>query len=480
MFAGLYLATATGDRRIGRVTLAAMTARSLWHDTLPPDWTVDRPPLPGSTSADVVIVGAGYTGLWTAYYLSRRDPSLRIVVLESEIVGFGASGRNGGWCSALLPMSHEAMATRHGRDAALAMQRAMYDTVDEVGSVVAAEEIDCHFAKGGYVHLARSTVQAARIRAEVEAQHAVGLGPEHHQWLDADAARERVNATDVEGAAYTPHCAAIHPARLALGLARVVEARGVTIHEHTRVTSIEPSRVVTEHGVVTAPHVVRATEAFTARLPGLRRAVAPIYSLMVATEPLPTAFWDEVGLRHRETFNDGRRMIIYGQRTADDRLAFGGRGAPYHFASAMKPEFDRDESVQDSLRDTLRELFPSMGDAAITHRWGGAVAAPRDWWCSVGLDRSTGIAWAGGYVGDGVSTTNLSGRTLADLITGTASPLTALPWVDHRSRRWEPEPFRWIGINTMVKLPVGADRYESTTGKPERWRSAIIGRITGH
>ena len=235
-----------------------------------------------------------------------------------------------------------------------------------------------------------------------------------------------------------------------------------------------------ETGTVSADVVVRATEGFTARLPGHRRTVAPIYSLMIATEPLPESFFDHVGWAQRETFNDDRRLIIYGQRTADNRIAFGGRGAPYHFASAIKPEFDRHDGVQDSLRALLSELFPTIGDAKVTHRWGGPIGAPRDWFCSVGFDRAAGQAWAGGYVGDGVTTTNLAGRTLADLILHRDTDLVSLPWVNHRSRKWEPEPFRWLGINAMLRLPIGADRYEERTGKTERFRSKILQHFIGH
>ncbi|MGZ4769080.1 MAG: NAD(P)/FAD-dependent oxidoreductase, partial [Ilumatobacteraceae bacterium] len=188
----------------------------------------------------------------------------------------------------------------------------------------------------------------------------------------------------------------------------------------------------------------------------------------------------EVGWAERETFNDDRRLIIYGQRTADNRIAFGGRGAPYHFASTIKPEFDRHAAVQDSLRTLLGEMFPALGDAKVTHRWGGPIGAPRDWFCSVGFDQATGHAWAGGYVGDGVTTTNLAGRTLADLILRRDTDLVSLPWVNHHSRKWEPEPLRWLGINAMLRLPVGADRYEERTGKTEKWRSNILERFIGH
>jgi glycine/D-amino acid oxidase-like deaminating enzyme len=455
--------------------------RPLWRATIEDDeWGPSRPALPGDADADVAVVGGGYTGLWTALSLLTIDPHLRVIVVDAHEVGFGASGRNGGWCSALLPMGLGAVRASHGTDAAVRLQRAMFATVDEVGRVAATEGIDCHFAKGGYVHLARSPVQAERLRHELRDWREFGFGDDDQRWLTASEAGARVGASHVEGGVYTPHCAAIHPARLVRGLARAVERRGGVIHEHTEASEIRQGLVVTTSGRVRAEVVVRATEAFTPSLRGHRRTLAPIYSLMVATEPLPATVFDEIGLAERETFNDARRMIVYGQRTADDRIAFGGRGAPYHFASAVRPRFDHDETIHRRLAASLVEMFPALAGAAITHRWGGAVAAPRDWWCSVGLDRATGLAWAGGYVGDGVATTNLAGRTLAALITGVdPDGLASLPWVGHHSRRWEPEPLRWLGISSIVRLPEAVDRYEARTGRAERWRSAILDRLTG-
>jgi glycine/D-amino acid oxidase-like deaminating enzyme len=456
-------------------------AVSFWLDSLPADHSfAPRPQLPGDITADVAIVGAGYTGLWTAYYLRQIDPTLRVVLLEAEFAGFGASGRNGGWLSALLPMSFEKMAAQHGRHGAVSMQRTMHDAVDEVARVTTKEGIDCHLSKGGYLNLARTQPQVERVHEQMKYYRTWGFGEEDYCWLSTDEASARINASNVLGAGYTPHCGAIHPARLVRGLAENVERSGATIYEKTRVVELGDRKVRCETGTVSADVVVRATEGFTARLPGLRRAVAPIYSLMIATEPLPDSFFDEVGWAQRETFNDDRRLIIYGQRTADNRIAFGGRGAPYHFGSAIKPEFDRHEVVQDSLRLLLSELFPAIGDAKVTHRWGGPIGAPRDWFCSVGFDQVKGQAWAGGYVGDGVTTTNLAGRTLADLILRRETDLVSLPWVNHRSRQWEPEPFRWLGINAMLHLPVGADRYEERTDKTEKWRSKILERFIGH
>ena len=439
-------------------------AVSLWLDRYPHPLT-PRTALDGDTEADVVIVGAGFTGLWTAYYLQRFDPTLRIVVVESEIAGFGASGRNGGWCSALFPASWDRIEHDHGRGAALAMRAAMIDSVDQVGAVAAAEGIDCGFARGGTLSLARSAAQLTRARQEVAEARRFG---DDLEFLPAARARERSSAADVLGATYTPHCAAIDPGALVRGLAEVVERTGVTIAERTPATEITPHRVSTPHGTVTAEVVVRATEAFTAALPGHRRDVAPIYSLIVATEPLDVGRLAAVGLADRETFTDFGHLLCYGQRSADGRIVFGGRGAPYHLGSSVAPANDRNERVFAGLRRSLVAMFPALEGVAFTHSWGGAVAAPRDWHASVGLDRSTGVAWAGGYVGDGVSTTNLAGRTLADLITGDDTELVHLPWVGHRSRRWEPEPLRFLGINASLSAARFADARETRTGRPSR------------
>jgi glycine/D-amino acid oxidase-like deaminating enzyme len=442
---------------------------------------VPRPAPAGNLEVDVAIVGAGYTGLWTAYYLAEAAPELRIAVIEREIAGFGASGRNGGWCSALFAASREAVARAagggaSGRAAAVDLQAAMVQTVDEVGRVAAAERIDCGYAKGGTLTLATSPAHEARIRAHVIDDREWGL-PDT-RWLCPDAVRERVGAAGVLGAAFTPHCARVQPAALVRGLARAVEARGVAIYERTAATALRPGVVETDRGEVRAPVVVRATEAYTPELPGLRRAVLPIYSLIVATAPLPAAAWAELGWDGCETLTDGRHLLVYAQRTADGRVAFGGRGAPYHLRSATDPAYDRDERVFAELERTMRGLLPGIGDAPVTHRWGGPLGVNRDWFPSVGIDRGTGLAWAGGYVGDGVGTANLAGRTLADLILRRDTALTRLPWVGHRCRRWEPEPLRWAGATAVRRLAVAADAAEHRTGTPSR-RAAVISRLTG-
>ena len=451
---------------------------SLWHDTAGGAFA-PRPPLPGDIEADVAVVGGGYTGLWTAYYLHALDPNLRVVIVEREIAGYGASGRNGGWCSSLFPPASSGIARTHGLQAAVAVRRAMHETVAEVGRIADAEGIDAGYARGGTISLARNEAQLQRARELVdEERHLTGTA-EGLQLLSKEEAEELARGTRVLGGVYAPHCAAVHPLRLARGLAERVEERGVSIFERTAATALRPGAIDTEHGTVRADVVVRATEGYTPSLRGERRRVVPLYSLMIATEPLAAEVWDEIGLSRRETFADLRHMRIYGQRTSDDRIAFGGRGAPYHFGSRVRPEFDRNDRVHDMLREILVDLFPPVAGAAVTHRWGGALAVSRDWHASVGFDRARGMAWGGGYVGDGVATANLAGRTLAELITGQVSELTRLPWVGHRSRHWEPEPLRWLGVNAGRLLLSQADRAEARSGRPARSAKAFA-RFIGY
>jgi glycine/D-amino acid oxidase-like deaminating enzyme len=424
---------------------------NLWFEQVVGDGDplVPRPPLDGDADADVCIVGAGYTGLWTAYALLRADPGLRVLVVEREIAGFGASGRNGGWCSALFPAGPAALTRRHGAGAAEAMGAAMRATVDDVGAAVAEERIACDWVKGGTVTLARTPAQVLRARRE-------------DGWIGPAEASVLVGASDVLGATVTPDCARVQPARLVRGLARAVERRGGRIVEGTTASAVGPRRVVTDRGVVRAGAVVRATEAWSAGLAA--RSVVPVYSLIVATRPLPTSFWDVAGLAGGQTFTDHRHLIVYGQRTADDRLVFGGRGAPYHWRSRIRPEFDVEERVFAGLRGAARELFPMLGPDDFTHAWGGPLGIPRDWHAGVGY--ADGLGWAGGYVGDGVGTSHLAGRTLAALVLGHDDPVTRLPWVGHRSRRWEPEPLRWLLVNAGLRLMTLADEEERLTRRP--------------
>lgn len=447
---------------------------SHWLDKYPSP----RIPLPGDRTADVCIVGAGYTGLWTAYYLKRADPGLRIVVLEARFAGFGASGRNGGWLSGLVPGDRHAMAKQYGRDRVLAWQRALNETIDEVIDVAAREGIDAGIVKGGTLEVARNRAQATRLAAALAEERE--WGNEGVESLTTAEAAQRIRFDDVVAAFHTPHCARIQPWVLARGLADAVERLGVPIYERSPVTDIQPGRAITPMGTVTAPIVLRATEGFTAGLPGLRRRWLPMNSSMIATDPIPQDLWRDIGWEGRETVGDTAHGFFYAQRTVDDRIAIGGRSVPYRYASRTDLDGAVPARTIRHLADVLHTVLPQVRDVPIAQGWCGVLAVPRDWEATVTLDRASGLGWAGGYVGHGVTATNLAGRTLADLVLERATPLTELPWVGHRSRQWEPEPLRWLGVRGLYVAYKLADRHEAggraTTSPIARLADRITGR----
>ena len=437
-----------------------------------------RPALDGDLDVDVAIVGGGYTGLWTAYYLLREQPGLRVAVLEQRFAGFGASGRNGGWLTNTVTGGRDRYAASHGREAAVAQQRALNETVDEVIAVAAREGIDADIVKGGELEIARTPSQLARLRAS-----AAGERSWPHtdvEELDAAAAAARIAVDGVLGGVWHPHCARVHPAKLVAGLADAVERAGATIHEQTRVTEIAPGRAVTEHGVVRAAHVLRATEGFTADLRGEHRTWLPMNSSMIVTEPLPASAWASIGWAGRVTLGDFAHVYMYAQRTADDRIAFGGRGVPYRYGSRVDTDGSTQERTIASLAALLRDFFPDASDVPVAHAWAGVLGVPRDWAATVGLDPATGLGWAGGYVGTGVTATNLAGRTLADLVLGRDTDLVRLPWVDHRAKRWEVEPLRWLAVNAIYTAYRAADRFEAS-GSSDRtaWPASVADFVAG-
>jgi glycine/D-amino acid oxidase-like deaminating enzyme len=426
----------------------------------------ERPSLEGRVDADVCIVGAGYTGLWTALELPRADPSLRVVVVEKETVGFGASGRNGGWVLGALAGSRAGWIRRGGDAGAAALERAIRATVDEIGRRVAEEGIECDYVKGGTLTVAQTPVQLDRLRAQQGDEELLGV----------DQLASRVRVRGALGALFSPHCARVQPAKLVRGLADAAERAGATIYERTPALELEPGRVRTPHGEVSARWIVRATEAYTADLPGLRRLLAPVTSAMIATEPLPAEVWAEVGWDGCETMLDGRNLYTYLQRTADGRIALGGRGVPYVFGSGTAREFRPPRSVVEHLLGRVRDLFGV--DARFAAAWEGVLGVSRTWRPAVGVDKTHGVGWAGGYAGDGVAASNLAARTLCDLILGRDTELTRLPWVGPLERNWEPEPFRYVGIHAVHKLLGVADSRELRTGKPSVF-ARVAGTISG-
>lgn len=425
-----------------------------------------RPPLRESIEADVAIVGAGYTGLWTAYYLKRAQPSLRIVMLEAQRAGFGASGRNGGWISGFFSGAPRRYERGEGCAGFLALQRAMFATVDEVARVIEQERIDADLLKGGQLAVALNDAQAQRLRAHVREMRERGLAQEDLHELSRAQLAARVRIAGAKSATFSPHGARMHPAKLLTGLARTVERLGVSIYEQTPVREIATREARAEAGSVRARWVVRATEGYTTSLRGLRRALVPMNSSMIVTEPLPASVWDELGWHGGELLDDAAHVFVYLQRTADGRIAIGGRGVPYRFGSRTDGEGDTARATIESLHGALRRMFPAAGGCEIEHAWSGVLGVARDWCPSLGADPVTGIAWAGGYAGQGVAAANLAGRTLCDLLLGERTELTQLPWVLERARRaWEPEPLRWAAVRGVYALYRRADAVERRSGR---------------
>ncbi len=453
---------------------------SFWYAALggPPPY---RPALTTDVDADVCIVGAGYTGLWTAYYLARAEPGLRIVVVEREFAGFGASGRNGGQLTGGLEYNREKYAKARGHPAVVAMERALRDTVDEVIAVADRERIDADIVKGGHLRVATSPAQWARLRHEQRRGERWGVGPADAVLLDRGETLRRLRIAGAQGSRFQPDAARLQPAKLVRGLADVVAALDVPIFENTPVLEIRPRQVVTARGSVHAPIVVRATEGFTPQLPGMRRSWLPMNSAMIVTDPLPDRLWEEVGWAGVETLGDAAHGYIYAQRTADGRVAIGGRGIPYRYGSRTDVLGRTQDSTIGMLAAMLGRLFPPLRGAPIAHAWCGVLGVPRDWCATVGVDRATGIAWAGGYVGLGLASSNLAGRTLRDLILERGTALTALPWVDRTVRKWEPEPLRWLGVHSLYRVYRAADAVErrrrgERTSALARIADAVAGR----
>lgn len=439
-----------------------------------------RTGLPGDTHVDVAVVGGGLTGLWTAYYLRLAGVGLRIAVIEKEFAGFGASGRNGGWLSTEMPGQLRRYAATHGHAASVAFQQAMFAAVDEVIAVVGREGIEAHLQKDGVLHVATSPAQQTRLDRHTAELRRYGWGPADLQELTSDALQERVVVADATGATWSPHGARVQPARLVRGLAEAVERQGVQIFEGTTAERIEPGVVRTDRGDVRAPVVIRALEGFTAGIPGRRRDWLPMSSSMIVTAPLPDAVRARIGWRGAEVLGDSAHGFAYAQRTGDGRIALGGRAVPYRFGSRWDQRGETMGDTVDQLRTMLARLFPAASAVPIEHAWAGVLGVPRDWCATVGLDRTTGLGWAGGYVGHGVTSTNLAGRTLADLVLGRDSALVRLPWVGRRVRRWEPEPARWLAVRSLYRAYRIADERERATGSPRTsWIATLADRVTG-
>lgn len=441
--------------------------RSLWQDT--DVQRVQCESVSNDITADVAIVGAGFTGLWTAYWLTELNPSLNIVIIEREFIGFGASGRNGGWFSALFPASLDKVARVSSRSAAVSLYRTMMDNVVATTQLISSIGLDCDWRHDGTYTFIRSHAQMKRAEAEISYFRSWGF--DEHDISLLPPSEIGTPVTKLKGALFTPHCASVNPYKLVNGLAKVVQSRGVKIYENSPVTHIIPKKIRVNNYTIQAPYVIRATEAYTSQLKGEKRTVAPIYSFMIATDVLPHDTINTLSLRG-STFADLRNLVIYGQVTQDNRIAFGGRGAPYHFGSKISADFENNPDVSAKIFSILQDMLPAIGNPAITHQWAGVLGVHRDWFPKVGFDADSGFGYAGGYIGDGVGSSALAGKTLAHLVTKTTTALTELPWLHQPIKRWEIEPLRYLGISLGLRAMTIADKEESITHRP-----SLLGKL---
>ena len=437
-----------------------------------------RAALAGDTTADVVIIGAGYTGLWTAYYLKQANPALDVLVVEKDFAGFGASGRNGGWLTGGFAWNHARYLETSSEHAVRAMVEAMNGTVDEVIRVTEAEGIDADIRRTEELMVATRPAQVGRLRAEVAHRRHWGEEARVFEMGAADLAA-RIRIPGALGAMVVTNVARVQPAKLVRGLARTVERLGVRLVEGTTVTGYDKGLVTTDHGTVRAPIILRCTEGFTAALPGRKREWLPLNSAQIATEPLSAQVWDQIGWQGHEILGDFANAYCYCQRTREGRITVGARGVPYRYGSNLDTNGAPDPETIKRLTMILHRHFPAAAKARIDHAWCGVLGVPRDWCATVGLDPATGLGWAGGYVGVGVSTSNLAGRTLADLALGRDTDLVHLPWVNRRVREWEREPFRWLGVTGMYALLNAADRREARPGAGPSRLAALGNWLTG-
>lgn len=403
-----------------------------------------RAALKGEIKCDIAIAGAGFTGLWTAYFLKKRAPALDIVLLDAHVAGYGASGRNGGWCAGEMLHLDAWLENPATRAAAQALQRRLFETVRRVGAIAGEEGIDCHYAREGMVTVAASEGELQRLAQVTAKMEKFGFG-EDFTVLSRAEAMGHVACAEAVGGLYSPHCAAIHPARLARGLARVLETLSIRIFERSRVTRLKEGAFVLDDGRVAAGLCILACEGYTPQISGYGRALAPVHSRMIATEPLDAASLRASGLARRVCFSDAKRLVGYGQLTQDGRIAFGARG-DYHFASRIEDRVTKDDARVKLVHERLIALVPAVRNVPVTHAWTGPLGVSRVRQPFVFLDKSRKFAWAGGYLGQGVAASCLAGESLAEAIlapTGAAGDLL----LSGAPPQFEPEPVRWLGIS---------------------------------
>ncbi len=450
------------------------TAISYWLAASPPGPA--RPPLAGEIRADVAVVGAGFTGLWTAIALTDTDPSLHVVVLEQETVGFGASGRNGGFCQASLTHGL-ANGIRHFPDELARLEQEGFANLAALVAFTREHAIDCDLEETGGLSVADQPHQVEEFRAWAE--EAAGYG-EELVFLDRDAVQAEVHSPLWLAGLYQPpgRDVILDPAKLVRGLARVCEERGVVIHERTRVRAVERRaggvRLTTEAGAtVDADHVVVATSAYSGWLPRLTSHFVPVYDYVLVSEPLTPDQMASIGWRRRQGMSDANNQFHYFRLTADDRILWGGYDAIYHRNNGVGPQFDRRPATFATLEAQFRRAFPQLADLGFPYRWGGAIDTTSRFTVTFGQGLGGRLTYALGYTGLGVGASRWAAGVVRDFILRPDSDLLRLRFVRSRPVPFPPEPFRSIAVNLVRHELDRADRNEGRRGLVLRTLDAL-------
>ena len=436
--------------------------KGFWHASYGP--YEPNAPLAGNVDADVAIVGGGFTGVATAYWLLEAEPSLKVVVLESEVVGYGASGRNGSFAMTVVGLGLDILTKLKGKDFAVAAHRYMERAVDTVGELVEKEKLDCDYIRPGFLRMATTPAYVKRIRKEVELVQELGL--DGVEWLDRDAARERVRSDLYLGAWWEPRMALVNPLKLVREMKARAEQRGAIVHEHSPVQSIERGArftLATAGGSVSAERIVLATNAYSHLLPETRRKQVPAWTYIVATEPLSDAHFDAIGWTGREGVEDARNLIHYYRVTPDNRLLMGGGPVGLSYGTDM----DRDANAHAwrHLEQHISELFPALKDVKVEHRWGGPFSVTLDLTPAIGFLGDARAIYSLGCIGHGVSMTHLNGRAIADLLLERNTELANGPFVNRRVLPWPPEPVR-LGVSAALRAYLQAEDWAHERGMP--------------
>ncbi|MBA2729779.1 MAG: FAD-dependent oxidoreductase [Euzebyaceae bacterium] len=434
-----------------------------WSATVP---ARQPQPLAGELAADVVVIGGGYTGLWTALTLVERNPLIRVVVCERDTVGFGASGRNGGFLDPSLTHG-PANGLAHFPDEIDRLQRLADDNYAGMVDFFARHEIACDFEATGMLDVAVAAHQVDELRDSAQLYRRHG---ERAEFLDADEVAEHLRSPKAMAGLHRPDAGGVlNPARLAAELARVASAAGVAIHERTPVTGVKAARggvvATTPAGKVHASSAVLATNAYSGQtLRRTNRHYIPVHDYILVTEPLAPDLLASLGWKRRQGVGDAGNQFHYFRLTADDRLLWGGYDAIYAYGSGVGPRFDQRPETFARLHSHLSQMFPTLRDVAIDFAWGGPIATTTRFTPVFGEALGGRLVYALGYTGLGVSATRFAARVLADRLTDPGSALLSLRYVRKAPFPFPPEPLRWAAVTLVRRALASADHHGGRRG----------------